>query len=329
MKNKILSSLIVATLTLTLAGCSTNNYDFLTLPEYNGIPISTIEVVEVTDADINARVQSELAAHIVYNTITDRAVQEDDIVNLDISGRINGETYTNSDVTAYDIKIGADSLVEGFDSAIVGREIGASFIINLDFPEDYYNPEVAGQPVEYSVTINGIRSQITPELSDEFVQKISSTATNVTEYKLEIQKQLENEQASINNTNAGEQVWNYIMQYSEITEYPSDLLDAEVALIEDQYIQMADLVGVSLEVYVTNNLGLDAETFKSQNMSMAEYNLLERSAIMKIAENEDLIPSDDEFVTHYQSYLATYGFNDISELLSSVDEDTLQIAILS
>lgn len=327
MKKKILSLAIIG-LTLTFTGCS-SEYDFVTLPEYKGLPIPTIEEVSVSDADVNARIQSNLAAHTIYDEITDRVVEKNDTVNMDIKGTINGEDYNNNNFKGYEIKIGSDSFLEGFDQAIIGRAIDSSFTISLEFPDNYFNTELAGNPVNFDVTINGIRVQVEPSLTDEFVQNISTTATTVDEYQLEIRKQLESEQSNTSATNYGDQLWNTVMAGVDVDKYPTGMLNDEVELLEQTYINMADLAGVSLDIYVTNNLGMSAESFKEQNLIMAEYNLKELATIMTIAETEGITPTQNEYVDHYQSYVLTYGCEDINELLSIVDETTLQREILN
>lgn len=329
MKKKLLCLALSAACSLSLVACSSSDYDFVILPEYKGIKVATIETTEITDAEVTARALSNLNAHVTYETVTDRAVQSGDIVNMDISGRVNEAAYTGSDVSGYDIEIGNDSIVPGFDSAIIARSIGDSFTINLTFPEDHYLSEVAGEDVEYQVTINGIRRKITPELSDEFIPHISTTATTVEEYQLEVRKQLENEASSVNKDSVAEQAFNYLMQYSEIEEYPSAMLNDEVSIIEDQYIRMADLSGVSLDVYVSNHLNMDEDSFKEHTMTMAKYLLLEKAVIHRIAELEELIPTDDEYIDYYQSLLITKGYSDVSELLAVESEESLQFEFLT
>lgn len=329
MKKKILSSALCLTIALSMTGCSSSNYDFITLPEYKGIKLESIQQIDVSDADIEARIQSDLASNIIVNDITDRGVKEEDIVNIDLYGTINGATFPNSDVKGYAIKVGLDSLVEGFDDALLGKNIGDKFTVNLNFPKDYYNSDIAGQPVIYEVTINSISTQTTPVLNDELVQSLSETATTVDEYKLEIEKNLLAESSNNNLTSLQLQAWSTIMAGVEVDKFPDSLVNDEVNRIEQQYLNMAQNGGLSLVEYVSTNLGLDQETFKAQNVTMAEYNVTERGVIYKIAELEGLLPTTDEYYGYYQDLLFSYGFNTVEAMLESIDEYDLQTSILS
>lgn len=330
MKKKILTGATIVSLALTLIGCGTD-YDFVTLPDYIGIPIPVISEITITEADITARVDSNLKATVIYADVTDRAIQKGDIVNVDVMGTVDdGVAYSNNTVVGYDMKIGSEFFIEGFDQAMIGRSIGADFNINLTFPDDYHtNKDVAGKDVSFHVVVNSIKEQLDPILSDEIVQKLSSTASNVTEYRLEIQKQLEVEASSTYKNSSYEIVWDYVMTNTTVDDYPSDLLNDELTVIEDGYIRSADLAGVSLEIYVTTRLNLDAETFKEQNLNMAQYNLKTNAIINTIAEEEKLTPTNDEYIDYYQEYVMKLGCSDVTELLLMRDEASLRTEILT
>lgn len=328
MKKKITAVFTALALTMTLTACS-SNYDFITLPEYIGLHIETINEYSVSNSEIDERINSILASNLVNETITDRAIKNDDIVNVDLDGTVDGNSFSNSSVTGYDFKIGTNALIDGFDDALIGKNIGDTFVVSLKFPSDHYNQEVAGKPVVYNVKINSIRSQITPELNNTFVKTISDTATTVAEFRLEVEKSLESEKASTNSTSIQTQLWSTIMATVEVGDIPNSMLNDEIERIENQYLSMAELSAMTLEQYVSTNVGIDADTFKAQNITMAEYNIKERGTIYKIAENESLIPTEDEYIEHYQSMLSNYGFTTVEALLDVVSEDDLKTSILS
>lgn len=328
MKRKFAAVCTAFALSISLTACS-SNYDFITLPQYIGLPIETINEYAVSDSEINERINSILASNLINEAVTDRSIKKDDIVNVDLDGTVNGNSFSNGTVVGYDFKIGTNALIDGFDDALIGKNIGDSFVVSLKFPSDYYNADVAGKPVIYNVKINSIRTQVTPELNNSFVKTISDTATTVAEFRLEVQKTLESEKATTNSTSLQTQLWSVVMATVEVGDIPSSMLNDEIERIENQYLSMAELSGITLEQYVTTNIGIDAETFKAQNISMAEYNIKERGTIYQIAEAEKLIPTNEEYTAHYQSMLTNYGFSTVEALLDVVNEDDLKTAILS
>lgn len=110
---------------------------------------------------------------------------------------------------------------------------------------------------------------------------------------------MESEQTQNSTLSIREQVWDTVINGVIMEDAPTTLLNDEVALLEEQY------------------------------MNMAEYNLKERATIFSIAEKEGLLLTQDEYTEYYTDYLITFGFDSVSELIEAVGEDTLKTSILT
>ncbi|MDE7257698.1 MAG: FKBP-type peptidyl-prolyl cis-trans isomerase, partial [Lachnospiraceae bacterium] len=105
--------------------------------------------------------------------VTGRAVENGDTANIDFVGYIDGEAFDGGTGTGYDLTIGAHQFIDGFEDGLIGVNIGETVSLNLKFPDPYErNPDLAGVPVIFEVTVNSISKQVTPELNDEFVQTL-------------------------------------------------------------------------------------------------------------------------------------------------------------
>lgn len=328
MRNRLFKIIYTLCFILLLSGCS-SSIDYITLPNYEGVDIVTGTKYLVTESDVTDKIVANLQAHLVLQTVTNRPVEADDIVNMDIVGTVNGKSYTNSELYGYELKIGSDSLVKGFDDEIIGHSIGDTFSFNLIFPEAYYNNLVAGKPVLYYVKINGIRSQTTPDLNDDFVRQVSTKSTTLAEYRVEIKEELEAKNNSNNKQVLSDLAWQYLMDYTIITEYPQDALDEELAAIEKNYQDIADEADILLERYIGQTLGINTETFHEQNLQQAKDKIKADAIILTIAETQKINPSYDEYVSYYESMADTYGYHTVEELLHIVSEDELQNNILT
>lgn len=328
MKKNIFVVILCCFMTTILSACS-NEYEFITLPNYIGIEIVTHINTTVEEQEVLDKIRANLQANLVLQTVTDRPVQIDDIVNMDIIGTVNGKEYTNSELYAYEMKIGSEALVRGFDEKVIGHTIGQTISFSLTFPEDYYNNSVAGKDVLYYVKINGIRSQYTPDLTDDFVRQVSSKSTNLDEYRIEIREELEAKKVKSNKQYVEDLAWEYMLEFSTIEEYPQDLLDQEVAKIVEQYEEDADKVNMILELYIGQTLGINAATFKEQNTETAKLSLKEKAIVYHVAQENNINLTQEEYVAFYNEYTEAYGYNSISELLEVVGEETLQESILT
>lgn len=90
---------------------------------------------------------------------TEGKVQDGDIVNIDYVGKKDGVAFDGGTATGYDLTIGSNSFIEGFEEGLIGKDIGSTVDLNLKFPDDYKNsPELAGAAVVFTVRINSAKT---------------------------------------------------------------------------------------------------------------------------------------------------------------------------
>ena len=109
-------------------------------------------------------------------TLTEGTVEDGDTVNIDYVGKLDGEEFDGGSAEGYDLEIGSCTFIDGFEDGLIGHEIGEKVTLDLTFPDPYpNNPDLAGKPVVFDVTINAIKESQTPELNDEFVEGLGIT----------------------------------------------------------------------------------------------------------------------------------------------------------
>ena len=88
----------------------------------------------------------------------DGAVEAEDRVTVDFTGSVDGEEFEggNTNGAGYDLTIGSDAFIEGFEDQLIGANVGDMVTVNVTFPEGYTNEDVAGKDAEFDCTINGI-----------------------------------------------------------------------------------------------------------------------------------------------------------------------------
>lgn len=161
----------------------------VTLGEYKGIVVED-PYVEITDEDIEARITQVLAAN-PKQTEVDRPAENGDVVNIDYVGMKDGVPFDRGADDNYDLVLGSHSFIDGFEDGLVGAKTGDELSLNLTFPENYGNAELAGQDVVFDVTVNAVKEQSEAELNDEFVKKYSNESETVEEYRAELRKMME------------------------------------------------------------------------------------------------------------------------------------------
>ena len=162
-------------------------YPEVTLGQYKGLEAPKA-AVEVSDADVEAEINSVRKRNARMLDIDDREARMGDTANIDFDGYLNGERFDGGKAEGYALELGSNSFVPGFEDQVVGMKIGEEKDINITFPEDY-TPELAGKDVVFKVKLNSLTTPELPELDDEFAKDVSEFDT-LEEYKNSIRENL-------------------------------------------------------------------------------------------------------------------------------------------
>lgn len=302
--------------------------DYVTLGEYKGLKIE-IDPAEfaVTDDDVEDRIREELQAADLFEKVSDGPVQNGDIANIDYEGKLDGEAFEGGTSQGYDLEIGSNTFIDGFEEGLVGVTVGETVDLPLTFPEYYGNEELAGKDVVFTVTVNSIKRM--PELTDELAGKASSDAyPDAASYRAHISEEL---QADMDVT---KQNWIYgellklIANVSKVNDYPADLVEYSAGNMRTYYEQYAEMYGMEFADFLENFMGLTEEAFEAQVDASVKQNLTQEMLLKAIAETEDLEISDEEFEEGCGKYAEEYGFDTSEEFLNTYDEKVVRLSLL-
>jgi len=124
------------------------------LGDYFGVEV-TLDEVEVTKEEVDEVVNQYLKTLKTKDESAD-TVKDGDIVNIDYVGKKDGKEFDGGSANDYALEIGSNTFIKGFESSLVGKKVGKKEAINLQFPKDYGQKDLAGQDVVFDVTINYI-----------------------------------------------------------------------------------------------------------------------------------------------------------------------------
>lgn len=173
---KIICLLLVAILCLSLVGCGKDKRemfnvkfdDYLTLADYQSIEI------DKTSKDFenyyNNIYENYISGAGAYDQIKEGKVKKGDTVNIDYEGKKDGKAFDGGTAKGQNLVIGSNSFIEGFESGLIGKEIGKTVDLKLTFPKDYSEKSLAGQKVVFTVKINYV--QALPEKTDATAKKL-------------------------------------------------------------------------------------------------------------------------------------------------------------
>ena len=286
----------------------------ITLGEYKGIPVTVTEPT-VTDEEVDAQIQQLLNSSAEYLEV-DREAQLGDQVNIDYKGMKDGVAFDGGTAEGYDLVLGSNSFIDGFESGLVGAKKGEEVTLNLTFPDPYQNnPDLAGQAVVFEVKVNNVKEKTVPELTDDFVAKVSPEDGTVEKLRENMKAFiLEQKQYQIDNKRNTD-ILNAVIDKSEIV-CATDDVDKNYETQVQYYTNQASMYGLDLATYASL-MGMDEEGLKSELRNVARDMTKQEMLLKEIASRENITVTDED----REALAERYGYDSLESFLETADKE--------
>ena len=262
----------------------------VTLGDYKGL---TVEVTkqEVTDADIDARIEQDRQKVARTVDVEGRALENGDTVNLDYAGSVDGVAFEGGTAEGQTLTLGSNQFIPGFEEQMVGMNIGEEKDLNVTFPEQYHAAELAGKAAVFHVKVNSATHTELPELNDEFAADASEYNT-FAEYKDSIVKEL-NEKAAKNNEVAVENALVEKATANAQMDIPEAMIRDQVNyILREMQMRMA-YQGLRLEDYLKYT-GQTVEQLADMYKGEAEQRVKMELTLEAIRKAEGVEPTEED-----------------------------------
>lgn len=283
---------------------------YVTLGDYKNLGVK-VPKTEVTDDSISEYINEQLT-YKPEEITEDRAVQENDTVNIDYTGYMDGKEFSGGSATDTDLLIGSGQFIDGFESGLIGAKKGDEVTLNLKFPDPYQNnPDFSGKDVQFKVKINKISQPA--ELTDEWVSNNSDVKT-VDEYKAEVKATLETSADMEYNNNKKSNLFEALVNKTEISEYPDDLMEAAKEKVEKQFENYyAKPSGMTLDEYWKSQ-SITEDQASQYIEAQAQTNLKQNMIVQAVLDAEGITFTKDEYREQLDKFAKEYGFKDAEAL---------------
>lgn len=283
------------------------------LGEYKGIQVEKAPI-EVKDEEIEAQITKEREANSRTVTIDDRAVAQGDIVTLDFEGFVDGVAFEGGKGENYDLTIGSNTFIPGFEDQLVGAEIGKELDVNVTFPEEYGAKELAGKAAVFKCKVNGIKVKELPAVDDEFAQEVSEFDT-LDEYKADIKAKLLKEKEDEAARAKEDAVIGKIIEGAKM-EIPDAMVEYQTRQMLDEFAQRIQSQGISLDQYFQFT-GLTEEKYMEEMKPRALQNIQSRLVLEAVAQAENLVAEEADIEEEIKKMADMYKMeaDKIKELL--------------
>jgi trigger factor len=244
-------------------------------------------------------------------------VVDGDTINIDYTGYVDGEEFDNGSDTDYDLTIGSDSFIDGFEDALIGKIIGETVDIDVVFPDEYENnPDMAGQAATFTVTINYATKEEELTVDNAYdglfgFDTYEDCIADIEEYLAEEDES--NAESAV--TTAEQDYLNYIIDNSEFAD-----LDAAIEYYFYIYYTGEETYytdqGYDMETIASYYGYEDLATFKDDMYDYAETTVKESIILEAIAAEEGIEFTDDVYQEEAANLIESTGYevDDYAEL---------------
>ena len=262
----------------------------VTLGEYKGVAVEK-NVEKVTDEAVDARIQNDVERASTTQDVTDRAVENGDIVNLDYAGSVDGVAFEGGTAQGQSLTIGSGMFIPGFEEQMVGMNIGEERDLSVKFPEQYHADNLAGKNAVFHVKVNGIQTKVRPELDDDFAADVSEFDT-FEAYKANIVADLEKNAADRAEANLEDSLVQKVVDAADC-DIPDAMIQDEITTMLREMEMRMMYQGIRFEDYLKytgQTLDQVRENYKPEAANRVKTQLV----LEAVAKAENIVPTDED-----------------------------------
>ncbi len=287
----------------------------VTLGEYKGVAVEK-NVEKVTDEAVDARIQNDVERASTTQDVTDRAVENGDIVNLDYAGSVDGVAFEGGTAQGQSLTIGSGMFIPGFEEQMVGMNIGEERDLSVKFPEQYHADNLAGKNAVFHVKVNGIQTKVRPELDDDFAADVSEFDT-FEAYKANIVADLEKNAADRAEANLEDALVQKVVDAADC-DIPDAMIQDEITTMLREMEMRMMYQGIRFEDYLKytgQTLDQVRENYKPEAANRVKTQLV----LEAVAKAENIVPTDED-VDEAIAEQAKRVNRDVEEFKASLSE---------
>ena len=295
---------------------ATDLYPEVTLGDYKGIEAEKDEVV-VTDEEVEEEV-NHMAQNVARIQSVERPAENGDTAVIDFEGFKDGVAFNGGKGEKYELKLGSNSFIPGFEEQVVGMTAGEEKDINVTFPEDYHSKDLAGAAVVFKVKVHEVKETVLPEINDDFAKDVSEFDT-LEELRADIRKKHEEGRQASADRAFRDAVLEKAAE-NMTAEIPESMIEEEV----DRQLERMDYElrsqGASLDAYV-QMLGGDMAAIRNSLRPGAEKAVRINVMLDAVVTAENIEATDEECEEEYAKLAEGYHL-DVEKVKEIIDIET-------
>ncbi|VTS98662.1 trigger factor [Streptococcus gordonii] len=291
------------------------------LGAYKDLEVSVEVSKEVTDEDVDARIERE-RNNLAELVLKEGPAAEGDTVVIDFVGSVDGVEFDGGKGDNFSLGLGSGQFIPGFEDQLVGHKAGETVDVVVTFPEDYQAADLAGKEAKFVTTIHEVKEKEVPALDDELAKDIDEEVETLDELKEKYRKELaEGKEAAYKDAVESAAI-DLAVENAEIVDLPEEMVHEEVHRSVNEFLGNMQRQGISPDMYFQIT-GTTQEDLHKQHEADAEARTKTNLVIEAIAKAEGFEASAEEIEAEISSLANDYNMeaDRVRQLLS---EDMLK-----
>lgn len=275
------------------------------LGQLEGLEVE-VPAAQLCEEDVDSRMEEMSARYAQLIEKVDEAAELGDTVTIDFEGFINDVAFPGGTGEDYQLELGSNTFIPGFEEQLVGLKTGATADVAVNFPEAYHAEELAGQAAIFKVNVHKIESKMPRALDDEFAQEVSNFET-IAELREDVRNNLQIMVENRKKDFAKEEVISKALEQCQI-DVPDSVVKMQLNTMLQQFDEQLRRQGLSLDQYFQLT-GRNVERFNEEMWPEGEKNARTNFMLEKIVEEKGFAISDEELDNQIQEIAESMGLD--------------------
>lgn len=270
------------------------------LGEYKGLKAERPSF-EPTDEEVDAAIENMRREMAPLRSADDRGIVNEDVAVIDFQGFHNGAEMEQVKAENYTVDIGSGRFGEEFEKNLLGLKKGEKTDREIDFPENFPNPVLAGKKVDFKIEIKDVKERVLPELDDEFAKDAGADYSSFADLKKAVQEKLSADKEEAGSGDLADKLMLQLLEKHDF-EVPPRLIAYEVNNLIKEMEDNLTNQGMTLE-----SAGINREDLVEQYKDTAEKRVRGDFILKKIAEVEKIKLEDGDIDKGFERISKRYN----------------------
>jgi trigger factor len=270
------------------------------LGDYKNLTVE-IEEIPVDDGSV-IQALGELRRQMApLKNVTDRPVEKNDVVVIDFQGYDEGQALKQVSGENYTVEVGSGKNGREFEENLIGLTTGEEANREVDFPQGFSNPLLAGKKIEFKIKVKDIKERALPELDDEFAKDVDQKFSSLDELKEHIRSEQLKKNEERQKGDLADKIVQKLIEMHDF-EVPNRLVVYEAEMLVKEMEQNLLRQGVNIEA-----AGLNRDKLAENYREPASRRVKGDFVIKKIAEQEEIKIDDVDIEEGFKRISEQYG----------------------